>query len=89
MTKRRIDSAFPFVDEFDALRSDLPGAPLDWLQVARRDALARFHDKALPNRRVEDWKYTDLSTLANTDFAAPDGPVSGRAHRAYSSRWQF
>lgn len=89
MTKRRIDSAFPFVDEFDALRSDLPGAPLDWLQVARRDALERFHDKALPNRRVEDWKYTDLSALAKTDFAAPDGPVSdvlaGRIRSASSS----
>jgi Fe-S cluster assembly protein SufD len=76
MTKRQINSAFPFVDAFDALRADLPGAPLDWLQVARRDALARFHDKALPNRRVEAWKYTDLGALAKTDFAAPNGPIS-------------
>ena len=63
MTKRRIDSAFPFVDEFDALRSDLPGAPLDWLQVARRDALARFHDKALPNAALKTGSTQILALL--------------------------
>jgi len=57
------------------VRADLPGAPLDWLQTARRNALARFQDQALPNRRVEEWKYTDLGALAKTDFAAPDGPI--------------
>jgi Fe-S cluster assembly protein SufD len=75
MTNRRIAADFPFVDAFDAVRPNLPGAPLDWLQAARRDALARFHDQALPNRRVEAWKYTDLGVLAKTDFTAPDGPV--------------
>ena len=75
MTKRQLATAFPFVDAFDALRADLPGAPLDWLQTARRNALARFQDQALPNRRVEEWKYTDLGALAKTDFAAPDGPI--------------
>jgi Fe-S cluster assembly protein SufD len=76
MTKRQLSAAFPFVDAFDAVREDLPGAPLDWLQAARRDALARFRDQSLPNRRVEAWKYTDLGALAKTDFAAPDGPIS-------------
>lgn len=75
MTKRHLIANFPFVDAFDAVRADLPGAPLDWLQTARRNALARFQDQALPNRRVEEWKYTDLGALAKTDFAAPDGPI--------------
>ena len=75
MTKRHLIANFPFVDAFDAVRADLPGAPLDWLQAARRNALARFQDQALPNRRVEEWKYTDLGALAKTDFAAPDGPI--------------
>ena len=76
MTKRQINSAFPFVGAFDALCMDLPGAPLDWLQVARRDALAQFHDKALPNRRVEAGSTPTLGALAKTDFAAPNGPIS-------------
>ncbi len=75
MTKRHLIANFPFVDAFDAVRADLPGAPLDWLQAARRNALARFQDQALPNRRVEEWKYTDLGALAKTDFAAPYGPI--------------
>jgi len=73
MTNRQLIADFPFVDAFDAVRADLPGAPLDWLQAARREALARFRDQALPNRRVEAWKYTDLGALAKTDFTAPDG----------------
>jgi Fe-S cluster assembly protein SufD len=76
MTQRHLSAAFPFVEAFDTVRTGLPGAPLDWLQAARRDALARFHDQSLPNRRVEAWKYTDLGALAKTDFTAPDGPVS-------------
>ncbi|MDA0367366.1 MAG: Fe-S cluster assembly protein SufD [Proteobacteria bacterium] len=75
MSIRRIAADFPFLATFDAARAGLPGAPIDWLQAARRDGLVRFRDQSLPSRRVESWKYTDLRDLATTDFAAPDGPI--------------
>jgi Fe-S cluster assembly protein SufD len=76
MKPRRLTADFPFVGAFDALRGDLPGAPLAWVQDARRDALARFQDEALPSRRVEAWKYTDLRALAATEFDVPAATVS-------------
>ncbi len=76
MKPRRITADFPFVGAFEQLREDLPGAPLGWLQDARRGALARFRDEALPSRRVEEWKYTDLRALADTEFGVPSADVS-------------
>jgi len=76
MKPRRLHADFPFVGAFDAVRAELPGAPLDWLQDARRGALARFRDEALPSRRVEEWKYTDLRALADTAFGVPAATVA-------------
>jgi Fe-S cluster assembly protein SufD len=56
----------------------------------RRKALARFAEIGLPTRRLEAWKYTDLSAIKEVSFAPPrrraftgDLPVlgSGDAHR--------
>ena len=73
MSVRRITADFPFLASFESHGERLPAA--DWLEAARRDALARFRDRALPSRRVEAWKYTDLRDLAKTNFAAPDAPI--------------
>lgn len=35
----------------------------DWLQAARDKAAAALAERGLPNRRVEEWKYTDLRRL--------------------------
>ncbi|MEQ8249014.1 MAG: Fe-S cluster assembly protein SufD [Alphaproteobacteria bacterium] len=75
MSDRRITADFPFLESFEVVGARLSDAGGDWLQAARRDALARFGDRALPSRRVEAWKYTDLRDLAKTDFAAPDAPI--------------
>jgi Fe-S cluster assembly protein SufD len=38
------------------------------LQTLRRQAAQRFQALGLPTRRMEAWKYTDLSALANSSF---------------------
>jgi Fe-S cluster assembly protein SufD len=47
--------------QYDAAKSHLPGGP----DISRlRDAAFRsFAEAGLPNRRVEEWKYTDLRTI--------------------------
>jgi Fe-S cluster assembly protein SufD len=46
----------------------------DWLpqsaanQTMRREALDRFSQAGLPTRRLEAWRYTDLSSLASKPF---------------------
>ena len=49
----------------------LPGAGADWLDGLRHSGAKRFAGLGLPNRRIEDWKYTDLRTLAAEDFQTP------------------
>jgi Fe-S cluster assembly protein SufD len=48
----------PLSDSFAIARDRLPGAA-----VARRAAFEAYERTGLPNRRIEDWKYTDLRAL--------------------------
>ncbi len=63
------DAVARYARQLDALGDALPGAGLDWLARLRRDAIARFAAEGLPSRRSEDWRYTDLSPLAQTAYA--------------------
>lgn len=54
----------PLLAELMRLESRLPTAEPPWLRAVRRRALARFGKRGFPSRRDEDWKYTDVSTIA-------------------------
>jgi Fe-S cluster assembly protein SufD len=57
-----------FVEQFGALRDELPGAGLPWLRDMREDGIARFARLGLPTAQVEAWKYTRLRPLERTSF---------------------
>jgi Fe-S cluster assembly protein SufD len=69
--------------EWEAAKERLPGpAPL------RAAAFARFTKAGLPNRRVEEWKYTDLRALmrdAKPLASPPDASDRFRARHAGST----
>ncbi len=66
--------AAAYARQLDALGAALPGAGLDWLAALRRRAGERVAAEGLPNRRVEEWRYTDLAPIARADYApAPAG----------------
>ena len=46
------------------LTSAVQGLPDNSLAATRKDALARFLERGFPTTRLEDWKYTDLSAVA-------------------------
>ncbi len=48
---------------FDAARNELPGG-LAAGQLRER-AMAAFREQGLPDRRMENWKYTDIKSLAS------------------------
>lgn len=50
---------------------DLAGHALPWMMAARQSALARFAAQGLPDRREEEWKYTDVSVLGRRASLAP------------------
>ncbi|MGF6478106.1 Fe-S cluster assembly protein SufD [Paraburkholderia sp. JPY419] len=49
---------------FQTLSSTLPGAELPWLRSARRQAFEKFEGLGFPTTRLEDWKYTNVATIA-------------------------
>jgi Fe-S cluster assembly protein SufD len=52
-------------EPFNQKRSELDSASL---QTLRQRAAQRFQALGLPNRRLEAWKYTDVSVLAKSSF---------------------
>jgi Fe-S cluster assembly protein SufD len=58
------DEALDYLHQaFAQLVTTLPGAELRWLRTARRSAFEQFEALGLPTTRLEDWKYTNVSTL--------------------------
>src|SRR5580700_3873024 len=71
---------------FTAARDRLPGTGK--VLELRQQAFKAFERAGLPNRRLEDWKYTDLRALMREVLplaAAPDTAVLQRAKKALTS----
>ncbi|HWU25966.1 MAG TPA: hypothetical protein VN154_06140, partial [Rhizomicrobium sp.] len=60
---------------FALARANLPGA--DKVAALREEAFRRFEADGLPNRRIEEWKYTDLRALMRE--AKPLAPLPDAA----------
>jgi Fe-S cluster assembly protein SufD len=69
--------AASFLARYQGLKDHLPGARLAWLAALRADAAAHVAARGFPTRRVEAWKYTDLSPVAQAGFAEPLTAVAG------------
>jgi len=41
----------------------------DWLIAQRARALTHFQEAGFPHRRVEAWRYSDLSRAVKSDYA--------------------
>ena len=75
---------------YEGLAARLPGHDLPWLARLRADAAALLGTQGLPTRRVEAWRYTDLSPIAQESFyealtladEAPTLPPMRAPHRA-------
>jgi Fe-S cluster assembly protein SufD len=62
----------PFVAAYERLKTSAAG-PV-WLRDAREAAMRRFADQGFPTTRHEDWRFTNISPIAQTEFAAA-GPA--------------
>ena len=54
--------------------SDAPGPA--WLRSLRQSAAARFADVGFPTRRDEEWRFTNVSPIAETPFTLAAKPQS-------------
>jgi len=51
---------------------ELAGSGPEWLRELRRRGLARFTQLGFPTTRLEEWKATNVSAIAETDFVPAD-----------------
>jgi Fe-S cluster assembly protein SufD len=79
----KTDTARALSDSFAIARDRLPGTGK--VTELRRDAFDAYERLGLPNRRIEDWKYTDLRALMREVLPlalAPDQAALKRAEAA-------
>lgn len=70
-TQSRSGTASRETARFAEIQATLPGADLTWLAQLRAGAMERFAADGFPNPRIEEWKFTNLSRLAATEFTEP------------------
>ena len=58
-----------WLEQYQALLSDLPGSNNDWLTKQRQHGIALFKAIGLPTIRDEQWRYTDLRALKKNAFS--------------------
>lgn len=57
-------------EQFRAFSGELPGAAIPGIAGARQRAFEEFNALGVPNLKVEDWKYTDISAIRDASFTA-------------------
>jgi Fe-S cluster assembly protein SufD len=56
-----------YLEIFDQLKARTMGQ-FDWLQKQRQEAFARFAETGFPTTHDEDWRFTSVAAVANTQF---------------------
>ncbi|MGQ9367464.1 Fe-S cluster assembly protein SufD [Azospirillum sp. ST 5-10] len=71
------EAAKPFLEPFERLQGELPGAALSWVRDLREQGRDRFAALGLPTVRQEAWKYTNLRPLEKTAFRPATAAAAG------------
>src|SRR5690348_9995798 len=81
-TSRELGS---YLEAFTDFSRRAPGANQGWLRKLREDAFARFCEAGFPTTHDEDWRFTNVSAIAQTAFRLPaaDAEVTANQMEAY------
>jgi Fe-S cluster assembly protein SufD len=83
MVTELVKSENSYQAAFRSVRDLSPAAP--WLELVRGSAMDRFEQLGFPSVRDEEWKYTNLATLAKESFE----PVTSADHAGDVSRFAY
>ena len=64
-----IQSVGNYLDIFTEFEKHAPGREIAWLRDLRANAFARFCETGFPTTHDEDWRFTNVSEIARTQFA--------------------
>src|SRR5215471_10378750 len=62
-----------YLESFTAFQKRATGHNLAWLRDLRESAFARFCEVGFPTTHEEDWRFTNVSAIARTQFELADG----------------
>jgi Fe-S cluster assembly protein SufD len=57
-----------YAESFSGLEKNAASRELPWLRKIRQDGFGRFGETGFPTLRDEDWRFTNLSAIAQTPF---------------------
>jgi Fe-S cluster assembly protein SufD len=57
-----------YLESFNEFEKRAAGNDLPWLRMLRRDAFARFCEVGFPTTHDEDWRFTNISAIAQQPF---------------------
>ena len=66
-----------YLSGFAQLERESEGKIPSWLQRHRKSASLRFSELGFPTPKVEEWKYTDVATIAHTSFCPAQYELNG------------
>jgi Fe-S cluster assembly protein SufD len=61
-----------YLEAFTEFTRRAPGQKQGWLRKLREDAFARFCEAGFPTTHDEDWRFTNVSVIAQTAFRLPE-----------------
>jgi Fe-S cluster assembly protein SufD len=67
---RAVERLENWLEAYTEAERHAPGRALSWLQALREDAFARFCETGFPTTKDEDWRFTNVSGIAKTEFRA-------------------
>jgi Fe-S cluster assembly protein SufD len=62
-----------YLETFTSFEKSAAGHSVPWLRDLRRKGFARFCEVGFPTTKVEDWRFTNVAPIAQTDFRLPQG----------------
>ena len=78
---QQLESYLESFSEFEKLAA---GHALPWLRKLRQDAFARFCEVGFPTTHDEDWRFTNVSAIAQTPFRLTRTAAPGCPNRNWS-----
>src|SRR3989442_9748870 len=66
-----IQNVETYLETFTEFQKQGAGHNLPWLRRLREDAFARFCETGFPTTHDEDWRFTNVSAIARTQFSLP------------------
>lgn len=67
----------PITEMIRSMSAEFPGQDVNWLQNIRHDALQTLSENGFPQKKHEDWKYTNIQPLLEKEYTLPTSACIG------------